>query len=300
MKKILKWTGIVLGALLLLITGTAFYLRSSAQNRLEKKYQIQPKYITVPSDSTAIAAGKKWVSSLCINCHGENLAGTEFFHTPDLGSIPAPNLTPAGACKEYTDLDWDRAIRHGVSKAGLPLLIMPAKDFQYLSDEHIAQIIAYLKTLPPVDKSWPRPSTTFLCDVLFQLGAFGDALNAETIDHQKPSHYAPERGVTAEYGQYVVKVFGCKTCHGENLNGGKDPNPEAPMGPNLTPGGNLVSWGDTAFIAAMRTGITPMGKELNSKFMPWKEIGNFEDDQLKAIYTFLMAQPNLPTADLKK
>lgn len=227
------------------------------------------------------------------------MAGTEFFSTPDLGFIHAPNLTPGGACKSYTDLDWDRAIRHGVAKGGKPLLIMPANNFQYLSDEHTSQIIAYMKTLPAVNQSWESPNTTFLCDVLFQVGAFGDALNAESIDHAKPSHYAPARGATAPYGDYLVKISGCRSCHGPQLNGGKDPNPEAPMGPNLTPGGNLSSWDAEGFMKSMRTGITPLGKELNGKFMPWKEIGHYDDDQLQAIYAYLTAQPNLATAEIK-
>lgn len=227
------------------------------------------------------------------------MAGTEFFSTPDLGFIHAPNLTPGGACKSYTDLDWDRAIRHGVAKGGKPLLIMPANNFQYLSDEHTSQIIAYLKTLPAVNQSWESPNTTFLCDVLFQVGAFGDALNAETIDHAKPSHYAPARGATAQYGDYLVKISGCRSCHGPQLNGGKDPNPEAPFGPNLTPGGSLPSWGTAGFAKTMRSGVTPMGKELNGKFMPWKEIGHFDDDQLQAIYTYLMSLPKLEMAEVK-
>ncbi len=299
MKKIFKWTGGILVLLLLAVGGTAFYLQNTAQNRLAKKYDVQPKAISIPSDSASVAAGQKWAAALCSNCHGENLAGTKFFSTPELGTISAPNLTPGGACKSYSDLDWDRTIRHGVAKDGHPLLIMPAKDFQYLSDEHTGQIIAYLKALPSVEQSWESPNTTFLCDVLFQMGAFGDALNAETIDHAKPSHFAPTRGATAAYGDYLVKISGCRSCHGPQLNGGKDPNPEAPMGPNLTPGGSLPSWGAEGFVKTMRTGITPLGKELNGKFMPWKELGHYDDDQLHAIYAYLMAQPSLATTEIK-
>ncbi len=299
MKKILKWTGAILGLLLLLTIGTAFFLRNTAQNRLAKKYEVLPKSISIPTDSASIEAGQKWAAVLCSGCHGENLAGTEFFNSPDLGTINAPNLTPGGAGKPYTDLDWDRAIRHGVAKDGRPLLIMPSKDFQYMSDEHIGQIIAYLKTLSAVEQSWGRPKLLFYAMCFFQVGAFGDALNAETIDHAKPAHYAPTREANVQYGDYLVKISGCRTCHGPQLNGGKDPNPEAPMGPNLTAGGNLPSWGKDGFVKTMRTGITPLGKEINGKFMPWKELGKYDDDQLQAIYTYLMAQPSLATAEIK-
>ncbi|MBP6811237.1 MAG: c-type cytochrome [Saprospiraceae bacterium] len=299
MKKILKWVGTILGLLLVMAAGTAFYLNSSAKSRLAKKYDIQPKSIAIPTDSASIAAGQKWVSVLCTNCHGENLAGTSFFDSPDLGTICAPNLTPGGLGKTYSDLDWDRAIRHGVGNDRRPLLIMPAKDFQHMNDEHIGQIIAYLKTLHPVEQAWGSPQTTFMCNILFQLGAFGDALNAETIDHRSPSHTAPQRGVTAEYGHYMVKASGCTSCHGPQLNGGKDPNPEAPMGPNLTPGGSLATWGADGFVQTMHTGVTPMGKEINGKFMPWKEVGHYDNDQLQAIYAYLMSLPKLEMAEIE-
>lgn len=302
MKKMLKWAGISLGSLVLLAALAAVYLNYSAKSRLVKHYDIQPKAIKIPTDSASVAEGKKWVSSFCTGCHGENLAGTKFFDSPDLGTICSSNLTPGkgGIGGKFTDADWVRAIRHGVNAEGRPLLIMPAKDFQYLSDEHLGQIIAYLKTLEPVDQLWDKTHTTFLCNVLFATGAFGDALNAETIDHNAPAPSAPHRAVTAGYGDYLVKVAGCRTCHGPQLNGGKDPNPAAPITPNLTPGGTLVSWGPDGFVKFFRTGITPMGKEVNPEFMPWKIYGHLDDDQLQAIYAYLMKQPPLTAAVVKK
>ena len=302
MKKFFKWAGIVLGSLILLLALAAAYLNYSAKSRLVKYYDIQPKAIAIPVDSASIAEGQKWVESYCTGCHGSHLEGSTIFDSPDLGTICSSNLTPGagGIGKKYADADWVRAIRHGVNNEGRPLLVMPAKDFQYLSDEHLGQIIAYLKTLQPVDKTWAKTHTTFLCNVLFATGAFGDALNAETIDHNSPSHYAPPKAATVEYGDYLVKTAGCRTCHGPQLNGGKDPNPDAPMGPNLTPGGPLAAWGAEGFIKALRTGITPTGKEINGEFMPWKNVGHLDDIQLEAIYTYLMKQPRLATADIKK
>lgn len=295
MKKILKWVGIVLGLLIVLIAGTALYLNSAAKGRLAAKFEINPNPITIPTDSASIAAGEKWASILCAGCHGNDLAGTRFLDDPAMGSICAPNLTPAGVGKHYTDLDWDRAIRHGVGSDKRPLLIMPAKDFSYMPDDQTGQIIAYLKTLPAAGVPLELPNTTLLCNVLFQVGAFGDALNAETIDHKSPSHTAPPRAVSVEYGSYLVKITGCRTCHNEQLNGGPNPDPDGPPGPNLTPGGSLPGWKAEGFVTAMRTGVTPFGKELDKKFMPWESIGNYDDDQLQAIYTYLMSLPKMET-----
>lgn len=297
MKKILKWAGIILGLLIVLIAGTAAYLNSAAKSRLAKKYDINPKALEIPTDSASIAAGKKWASILCAGCHGVDLAGTMLLEDPAMGTVCAPNLTPAGVGKSYSDLDWDRAIRHGVAGDQRPLLIMPSKDFKFMPDEQTAQIIAYLKTVPAAGQPMPLPNTTFLCNILFQSGAFGDALHAETIDHKSPSHTAPERAVSVEYGNYLVKISGCKTCHNEQLNGGPNPDPEGPPGPNLTPGGSLPGWKAKGFISAMRTGVTPFGKAMDEKFMPWKSFGNYDDDQLQAIYTYLMSLPKLEMAE---
>lgn len=299
MKKVLKWAGVILGLLLLCLAATVFYLNSAAKSRLEKKYDVPAKTIAVPSDATAIAAGKKWVDVLCLGCHGANLAGTKFLDEPQIGLICAPNITPGGVAKNYTDLDWDRALRHGVGLDGRPLLIMPSENFMYMSDEHIGQIIAYLKTVAPVEQTWGPRRTTLFANLLFQLGAFDGGLNVEKIDHKSPSHSAPDRAVTAEYGNYLVRIDGCRVCHGAQLNGGKPPEPDAPLGPNLTPGGSLAQWDAPGFVKAMRTGITPFGKEINAMYMPWKEIEHFDDDQLEAVYAYLKSLPKLETAKIK-
>ena len=48
----------------------------------------------------------------------------------------------------------------------------------------------------------------------------------------------------------------------------------------------------------MHTGLTPLGKEINGKFMPWKEVGQYDQDQLEAIYAYLMSLPKLELADI--
>lgn len=297
MKKVLKWAGIILGLLLLCLGATVLYLNHAAKSRLGKKYEVQPKTIVIPGDSASIATGKQWADVLCRGCHGANLAGTKFFDEPDLGLICAPNITPGGVAKNYTDLDWDRALRHGVGKDGQPLLIMPSENFKYMSDEHVGQVIAYLKTVAPVEQTWEPRRTTLFANLLIQLGVFG-GLNVETIDHKSPSHSAPKRVATAEYGNYLVRITGCRVCHGEQLNGGKPPEPGAPLGPNLTPGGSLAKWDASGFVHTMRTGVTPFGKELNVA-MPWKDMNHYDDDQLQAIYAYLMSLPKMETAEIK-
>ena len=118
-------------------------------------------------------------------------------------------------------------------------------------------------------------------------------LPAEAVSHD--IHVtAPERGVTVEYGKYLMDTNDCRTCHGPNLNGGPFPDPTIKLiSPNLTPGGEVGLWSEADFINTIRTGVTPGGHPLN-EHMPWQVYKLFTDDELKAIYIYLQSLPKLP------
>lgn len=301
MKKFFKWIGGSLLVLVGLAAATAFYLQNTLKNRLAKQYDIPPKAIDIPTDSVSLAAGKIWVTALCSDCHGGNLAGSIMINDPELGIISTPNITLGGAGKTYTDIDWDKAIRHGVAKDGRSLRIMSSKYFNHMTDEHLGQLIAYLKTVPDTTIELPESKTTLLCDILVQVGAFGDdVIPAEAIDHKSPSHTAPPKAPTTDYGNYLVKITGCRSCHGKELNGAKHPDPAVTIpASNLTPGGPLATYGQDGFIKTMRTGTTPMGKQMDPKHMPWKQLGSYDDVQLQAIYAYLMSLPKMEMAEIK-
>ena len=70
------------------------------------------------------------------------------------GRVFAPNLTPdpdtgLGA---VPDDAIARAIREGVGHDGRALFMMPSKHFRNLSDEEVASIVVFLRSLPPVKK----------------------------------------------------------------------------------------------------------------------------------------------------
>ena len=92
--------------------------------------------------------------------------------------------------------------------------------------------------------------------------------------------------MTVEYGHYLTQY--CHLCHGPDLAGGS----EGPgSGVNLTPGGELGTWTEADFIKALRMGVTPTGRYLNPEMMPWKEVGQMTDDELKAIWLYLQSLP---------
>ena len=97
--------------------------------------------------------------------------------------------------------------------------------------------------------------------------------------------------MTTAYGEYLIDTAGCWTCHGAELAGGKNPDPEAPPGPNLTPGGELAGWSEGDFVRALRQGQTPSGRQLQAEFMPWSQFRHFTDEELQAIWLYLQEQP---------
>jgi len=162
----------------------------------------------------------------------------------------------------------------------------------HLSDQDLGSIIAYLKTVPPVDHKTNGNRFKPLAKILLAAGMLGQ-LPVEAVGHETQVT-APERGVSVEYGEYLVNINDCHLCHGPNLNGGPYPDPTiTKISPNLTPGGELGFWTEDDFINTLRTGKTPGGHELDGELMPWKYYGLFYDDELKAIWLYLQSLPKL-------
>lgn len=285
MKKGLKWIGIVLAALVGLVIVVTVALYGITSFRLNKTYNIQAEAVSIPTDAASTEHGKRLAAIYCSGCHGDDLGGKAFFNDPTIGAINTPNLTPGkgGAGGEFNDDNWVLAIRHGINPEDKPLFGMPSGDLYYLSDADLGAIIAYVKRLTPVDKEWGEPALTPLGRILVSAGAFGDVISAETIDHTGPRPAAPAAGVTTAYGEYLAKTFGCATCHGKDLSGGKDPDPAAPPAPGLTRSGELRLWTEADFITAVRTRV--------AEFMPWKDMHQMTDDELKAIWLYLSSLP---------
>src|SRR5579863_275143 len=84
---------------------------------------------------------------------GEEGSG-QWLNMPDLpGHVVAPNLTsdPQTGAGAWTDDQLARAIREGIGHDGRALFpMMPYQDFRKMSDDDLASIIVYLRSLPPV------------------------------------------------------------------------------------------------------------------------------------------------------
>ena len=294
MKKLFKWIGIVLGSLvgLIVVILAALYFMGNA--RLNKTYDFPPSDIPLPTDEASLEFGKHRAEVLCAGCHGTDLSGIEdWFSAGPLGTVDSANLTTGegGFGREASSVeDYVRAIRHGIDPDGKPIFMPAVVSTANLSDQDLAAIIAYVKSVPPVDHVTSGHNFTPLAKIMLAAGVL-DKLPVETVSHatQVP---APERGVNKEYGEYMVDTNDCRVCHGPKLNGGPFPDPTiTKISPNLTPDGELAAWTEEQFITALRTGVTPSGHELDSEFMPWKDYSNFYDDELMAIWLYLQSLP---------
>ncbi|MCH7746291.1 MAG: c-type cytochrome [Chloroflexi bacterium] len=292
MKRYLKWAGLAFGGVLALLVILILILTGIGSIRVNKTFDIQVVSIDVPTDSASLERGRLFVETvgICQECHGENYEGKILGEDLLFGRLAPPNLTSGkgGIGGSLTDIDYVRAIRHGVDRDGKALLLMPSEAFNKISDEDMGAMIAYLKSVPPVDNEVPQSSARLLARILT---VFDDEalFAANKIDHDAPRPSAPSIGVTVEYGEYLATV--CTICHGENLAGGSLPDDFNVSAPNLTPAGVLGVWTESDFISTIRTGVTPGRNKLDEEDMPWKRFRMMSDDELKAIWLYLQSVP---------
>lgn len=295
--KIFRWIGrVVLALALLLVVALAVvYARTEWQSR--RIVAMPPKAnLHVANDSATIARGKHVMTTMggCTDCHGADLGGSVLVDEPMVMRLAAPNITAGrgGLLESYDNDDLEAVIRHGVKPGGRILRFMPSHEMAGLADDHVAAMIAYLRSVPPIDKEMPPMTIGPLIRVLAMAGQV-TLFPYDRIDHSKTAVKVAPVGATLEAGRYIGA--GCIGCHGDGLSGGKIPGapPDWPAAANITPTG-IGSWSDEDFIRTMRTGINPSGHTLDTK-MPWKQLGQLTDEELKALRMYLATIAPRPT-----
>jgi mono/diheme cytochrome c family protein len=242
----------------------------------------------------------------CGNCHtplgpdgpvaGQELAGRVVEDSEAFRAV-APNLTPAGRIAGWSDAELAKAIREGIrpdgSLIGPP---MPLTMYRGLSDNDLASIVAFLRTLPATESAEVLPASEYRIPLP---PAYGPPIDSVA---------AIPAGVTVEYGAYLAgPVAHCMECH----------TPMGPQGPmistHLGAGGfefhgpwgtsvaaNLTSHEDglkgysDAELAAMITqGKRPDGSAMLPP-MPYGYLSAFTPEDLAAVILYLRSLPPLP------
>ncbi len=288
----LRWAGRLAAGTLGLVLLGAGGTYGASEYRLRRTYRVTAHPIAAaPGTAGDLVAHGRHVATVrgCTDCHGANLGGRVMIDVPAVGRFVGANLT-SGRRVPLTDADWERAVRHGVRRDGTPLIVMPANEFTGMSDEDLAAVIAYARSLPPVVT--PLPANR-VGPVLRALSVAGQAsVAAAQIDHAKPHPARVAPAPTAGYGAYMAT--GCTGCHGAGFGGGKIPGapPDWKPAANLTPAG-IGHYTEADFIRALRTGRRPGGAPIDTA-MPWKMTREMTDVELRALYAYLRTLPARP------
>ena len=247
------------------------------------------------------ARGRYLVLSVlgCENCHSPKdwskhgapmLPGREFagqslegLITGFPGFATVPNITPDRETGggEWTDDQYARAIREGIKHDGSTLFpMMPYSDYKPLSDEDLASVVVYLRSVPAVRHAVPPMKVNFPVNYLVRSAP-------EPVT--EPVH-GPDPLDRLATGKYLA-TLGCG-CHSEveNLDFGGGDHLKGPWGDvtsaNITSDPSGIGYYDeSSFLKVIRTGYVG-ARELNS-VMPFGEFQNMSDDDLKAIFAYL-------------
>lgn len=234
----------------------------------------------------------------CADCHGEDFGGGVMVDAFPLGTLLGPNLTrgAGGVVTDYTPADWDRAVRHGILPDGRPSF-MPAGEFLRMSDQELSDIIAYIRSLPPVDREVPPPSLGPLGKVLVatgQLTAAADLIPTHDDEHPEAP---PAAEVGIAFGEHLTAT--CTGCHNVRLTGGPIMGGDPAWGPaaNLTPHADgLQGWSYEDFRRAMQEGVRPDGRVLVAPMtfiLPYAQ--RMSEVELRSMWAYLESLEGQPT-----
>ena len=257
--------------------------------RAARKVQVAVAAVPYTNDTRAGDRGQYLFASRgCADCHGANGAGATVVDDGKGTRLAGPNITSGNPrLSTYKEIDWVRSIRHGVTPTGRVLRLMPSEDYNRLTNDDLAAIVAYVRQLAP--QSGRLQGTVELplpARVIYGFGGIPEAY--EKIDHALPPSQPLPQAVTAEYGAYVAQM--CLGCHGPKLEGGKIAGvpPEWPAAARLAPGEGSVMpryANAAAFMAMLKSGKRADGTAI--AVMPFGSLSKLSDGDASALFVYL-------------
>jgi mono/diheme cytochrome c family protein len=207
--------------------------------------------------------------------------------------LVAPNLTPD---KDTGSGNWSedaiaRAVREGIGHDGRALFpLMPYGNYKNMSDEDLASVIVYLRTLKPIRRELPKSSLPFPLSRL--INAAPQPLEGSVA--------SPDLSDPVTRGKYLVTMASCGDCHtpsdatgqpvaGMAFGGGNTlafEGRRSAASANLTPSPNGIPYYTEAlFLETIRTGR--VRERPISDLMPWSFFRQMSEEDLKAIFAYL-------------
>lgn len=291
MRTFFKWLAAALLVVLIVIGALFLLLSSKGQSRVSAIYTFDVSVPDVPVDEALLARGAHVSQTWgCADCHGEDFSGQELIPSDNpIAYVVAPNITKGvgGLPSHYSDSDWIRATRFGVSSIGRPLILMNSGDWTTMSEYDVAALTAYMQQVPKVDKMQPISSLKPLGRVLAGAGQLR-MWDAEHIDSSSKPQESMVPEATAEYGAYLANT--CSGCHRADFKGGPSVmGPNAPAVPDLTATGASYAWPKEQLFVAITTGVTPSGHEMDPTQMPWRGFSHHTELELEALHAFFQS-----------
>lgn len=301
--KICGWSLVVL--ILALAIGITFtigwrpFIGPAARALTSRKFQATP---------ARLARGQYLVRNAfgCFDCHAEHdwtahdnpivpgsMGGGQFLDLAGLpGKFYAPNISPdpeTGA-GTWTDDQFARAIREGIGHDGRALFpLMPYPRLADLSEEDLASVIVYVRSIPPVRKIQPLSQIIF--PVKYLIRNVPQPLGAPVPE--------PDLSTPVKRGKYLVGVIGCTDCHtpqddhGQPIPGLEFAGGQVFQGPwgrvasaNITQDPSGIPYYDQSlFTQVFRTGFV-RARKLN-QIMPWANFRGLTDEDTAAIFAYV-------------
>ena len=270
--------------------------------------------VTVESTPEKIERGRYLANhvSLCTDCHSERdwtyfsgpvIPGTEgkggeaFDEAKGFpGNIYSKNITPA-ALGNWTDGELIRSITAGLSKEGTPLFpLMPYPAYKIMAEEDVHAIVAYLKTLKPLENEVPETTLNFPLNFIVR-----------TMPHPATPQKRPDSSDTLALGKYMATIAACDECHTPKEKGEPIAGMEfaggfkfvIPSGTaysaNITPDTEtgIGKWTKKDFINQFKFYSNPDSQRIvvpQGEFntvMPWTQYSGMTEEDLGAIYDYL-------------
>ena len=274
-----KWLRRVAVTIVVLAVGFAAFVWLGSELVLRTSYADRPA--VAPSVRGDVESGKHWAAILgCTSCHDLALQGSvledEGFW---IGLLAAPNVTIQR--KLYDDASLARAIRDGVKHDGRGIDMMPIKAFHHANDQTIADVIAFVRSVPDSGEVQPKISYGPLARWNYLTGEW--KLAPEEID-RKAARIGEESGVQdASSGRYIA-VLACGECHGLEQKG--DPGGGIP---NLAV---AKTYSLEEFTNLMRTGEAKGGRKIRPMMAQTarRRFSVFSDAEIAELKSFLDAR----------
>lgn len=184
-------------------------------------YDLQQRY---PQTRGSLAASAlktqlergRYIADLadCVACHsapgGQPFAGGYRLETP-FGPLLSSNITsdPQTGIGGWTQEQFDRAVRHGKGSHGYLYPAMPYTAYGRLTDQDLADLWQYIRTLPPVSNAVVENQLPFPFDQRWLLAGWNLLFFRAT-----PFEPDPRRSDAFNRGDYLVNGPGhCTVCH---------------------------------------------------------------------------------------